>query len=123
MILSAKPTAVFIFTFRLHRPGYYQLSLSYNREAGLPHGLLLAMTGKGHEIPRLLKGLRDRLMFCEQPLILAALVAELVIDSCAMRIELVDGDLNALEEESGLHGYDNRARGDPLKKMDFMRAI
>jgi hypothetical protein len=73
------------------------------------------MTRKGHEIPRLLKGLRDRLMFCEQPLIPAALVADLVIDSCATKIELVDGDLNALEEESGLHGYDNRARGDPLK--------
>jgi hypothetical protein len=96
--------------------------LSYDRETGLTHGLLLAMTRKGHEIPRLLKGLRDRLMFCEQPLILAALVAELVIDSCATKIESVDGDLNALEEESGLHGYDNRARGDPLR-MDFMRAI
>ncbi|KAH8779045.1 hypothetical protein BGZ57DRAFT_927246 [Hyaloscypha finlandica] len=80
------------------------------------------MTRKGHEIPRLLKGLRDRLMFCEQPLILAALAAELVIDSCATKIELVDGDLNALEEESGLHGYDNRAIGDSLK-MDFLRAI
>jgi hypothetical protein len=96
--------------------------LSYYRETGLTHGLLLAMTRKGHEIPRLLKGLRDRVMFCEQPLILAALVAEFVIDSCATRIELIDGDLNALEEESGLHGYDNRARGDPLK-MDFMRVI
>ena len=107
----------------LLRSGYTaQLALSYDRETGLTHGLLLAMTGKGHEIPTLLKGLRDRFMFCEQPLILAALVAELVIDSCATKIELVDGDLNALEEESGLHGYNNRARGGPLK-MDFMRAI
>jgi hypothetical protein len=55
-------------------------------------------------------------MFCEQPLIPAALAADLVIDSCATKIELVDRDLNALEEESGLHGYGNRARGDPLKK-------
>ncbi|KAH8787562.1 hypothetical protein F5882DRAFT_111032 [Hyaloscypha sp. PMI_1271] len=119
---SGRSVTCFIFTFGLHRPGYYQLALSYDRETGLTPGLLLAMTRKNHEIPRLLKGLRDRLMFCEQPLILAALVAELVIDSCATKIELLDGDLNALEEESGLHGYDNRARGDPLK-MDFMRAI
>jgi hypothetical protein len=98
MIQHAKQTAGFIFTFRLHRPGYYQLALSYDRETGLTHGLLLAMTRKGHEIPRLLKGLLDRLMFCEQPLILAALAAELVVDSCATKIELLDADLNALEE-------------------------
>jgi hypothetical protein len=112
----------FIFKFMLHRPGYYQLALSYDREARLTHGLLLAMTKKGQEFPRLLKGLQDRRMYCEQPLILAALVAELVIDSCAVKIELADGDLNILEEESGLHGYDNRRKGNPLE-MDFMRAI
>jgi hypothetical protein len=112
----------FIFKFMLHRPGYYQLALSYDRETRLTHGLLLAMTNKRQEIPRLIKGLKDRHIYCEQPLILAALVAELVIDSCAVKIELADGDLNALEEESGLHGYDNRPRGNPLE-MDFLKAI
>lgn len=114
----------FIFKFMIHLPGpgYYQLALSYDRETRLTHGLLLAMTNKGHGFPRLLKGLQDRRMHCEQPLILAALVAELVIDLCDTKIEWVDGDLNALEEESGLHGYHNRRRGDPLE-MDFMRAI
>jgi hypothetical protein len=112
----------FIFKFMLHHPGYYQLALSYDRQTRLTHGLLLAMTNKKQEFPRLIKGLLDRQMYCEQPLILAALVAELVIDSCAAKIELADGDLDALEEESGLHGYDNRRRGNPLE-MDFMRAI
>ena len=55
-------------------------------------------------------------------MILAALVAELVIDSVAAKIELANEDLNDLEEESGLHRYDNRRRGNPLE-MDFMRAI
>jgi hypothetical protein len=115
-------SAGFIFKFMLHRPGYYQLALSYDRETRLTHGLLLAMTNKEQEISRLIEGLRVRRMYCEQPLLLAALVAELVIDSCAVRIELTDGDLDALEEESGLHGYENRRRGKPLE-MDFMRAI
>jgi len=106
----------------LHHPGYYQLSLSYNRDTQLTHGLLLAMTEKGQEFPRLLEGLKDRHMYCEQPLLLAALVAELVVDSCATKIEFVDGELNDLEEESGLHRYDNRRRGNPLE-MDFMSAI
>jgi hypothetical protein len=111
----------FIFKFMLHRPGYYQLALSYDRKTRLTHGLLLAMTNKRQEIPRLINGLRVRQMYCEQPLILVALVAELVIHSCAVNIELADGDLDALEEEGGLHGYDNRRRGNPLE-MDFMKA-
>ncbi len=106
----------------LDRPGYYQLALSYGKESRLTHGLLIAMTTKGHEVPRLLKGLQERHMYCEQPLILAALVAELVVDSCAVKIGLADEDLNALEEESGLHGYDNRRKGDPLD-MDLLNAI
>jgi hypothetical protein len=80
------------------------------------------MTNKDQEFPRLLKGLQERRMYCEQPLILAALVTELVVDSCAARIDLVDKDLNTLEEESGLHGYNNRRKGNPLE-MDFLRAI
>jgi len=66
------------------------------------------MTNKKEEIPRLRKGLLDTQMYCEQSLILDALGAELVIDSCAMKTEMTDGNLNALEEERGLHGYDNR---------------
>jgi hypothetical protein len=75
----------FISKFTLHHPGYYQLALSYDRKTRLTHGLLLAMVNKEEEIPRLIKGLRVRQMYCEQPLILATLVAELVIDSCAGR--------------------------------------
>jgi hypothetical protein len=115
-------SAGFIFKFMLHQPGYYQLALSYDRETRLTHGLLLAMTNKEQKISRLIEGLRVRRIYCEQPLLLAALVAELVIDSCAVRIELTNGDLNGLEEESGLHGYENRQRGKPLE-MDFMKAI
>ena len=115
-------SAGFVFNFMLHHPGYYQLALSYDRETRITHGLLLAMRKKDAKIPRLLEGMRDRVMHCEQPLILAALVAELVIDSVAAKIELANEDLNDLEEESGLHRYDNRRRGNPLE-MDFMRAI
>jgi len=80
------------------------------------------MTTKGQNTPKLVEKLENKRMYCEQPFVLAALVAELVIDSCAAKIEHVDEDLNAIEEESGLHGYDNRPRGNPLN-MDFMRAI
>jgi hypothetical protein len=112
----------FLFKFQLHRPGYYQLALSYDWKTHVTHGLLLAMTTKGQDIPKLLERLENKRMYCEQSLSLAALAAELVIDLCAAKIDLVDGDLNALEEESGLHGYDNRPRGNPLD-MEFMRAI
>ena len=80
------------------------------------------MTTKGQDIPKLLERLENKHMYCEQSLSLAALAAELVIDLCAAKIDVVDGDLNALEEESGLHGYDNRPRGNPLD-MGFMSAI
>jgi hypothetical protein len=122
MSWSLSVSTGFISKFTLHHPGYYQLALSYDRKTRLTHGLLLAMVNKEEEIPRLIKGLRVRQMYCEQPLILATLVAELVIDSCDGRIEDVDGVLNDLEEESGLHGYDNRRRGNPLE-MDFLKAI
>lgn len=49
-------------------------------------------------------------------------MAELVIDSCARKIDTIDEDLNTLEEDSGLHGYDNRPKGNPLE-MDFIKAI
>jgi hypothetical protein len=106
----------------LHQPGYYQLALSYDRQTRLTHGLLLAMMRNGEEFHRLIKGLQDRLMYCEQPLLLAALVAELVIDSCTAKTDTADEDLNTLEEDSGLHGYGNRRKGKPLE-MDFMKAI
>lgn len=106
----------------LHRPGYYQLALSYNKESQVTYGLILAMTDKGQELSRLQESLESMRMYCEQPLILAALTAELVVDSCSAKIELVDGDLNTIEEESGLHGYNNRRRGNPLG-MDFFNAI
>ena len=78
MTQSVKQFEGFVFKFRLRHPGFYQVALSYDRETRLTHVLLLAMTGKGQEIPRLLKGLQDSLMYCEQPFILAALAAELV---------------------------------------------
>ena len=86
-----------------HHPGYYQLALSYNKESQVTYDLILAMTSKGQELPRLQEGLESMRMYCKQPLILAASTAELVVGSCAAKIELVDGDLNAIEEESGLY--------------------
>lgn len=80
------------------------------------------MRKKDEKIPRLLEGMRDRVMHRQQPLILVALVAGLVIDSVAAKIELANEDLNDLEEDGGLHGYDNRRRGN-LLEMDFMKAI
>jgi len=106
----------------LHRPAYYQLALTYDKETRITHGLLLAMTNRGAEFGRLLNSLQDRLDYCEQPFILAASVAELVIDCCAARIEQVNVDLNTLEEESGLHRHRNRPKGHPLQ-MNFMEAI
>ncbi len=76
----------------------------------------------GQEFPRLIEGLQYRLMYCEQPLLVAALVVELVIDACARRTDEADKSLNTLEENSGLHRYNNRRKGNPVE-MDFMNAI
>ena len=58
-------------------------------------------------------------MYCDQPLIAATLVAELVVESCAERINTFDSRLNDLEEAMGQHEYINRPLGNPLQLDDL----
>jgi hypothetical protein len=75
------------------------------------------------DFPSLLHGLRSRHLQHGpfQPLLLANLVAELVINDCAQQVELQDEELNKLEEEMGQHKHMNRPIGNPLA-MDFKSA-
>jgi hypothetical protein len=54
-------------------------------------------------------------MYCQHPLLVAVLVAELVVSTIAMLIEGVNRRLNELEETMGQHEYTNRPKGDPLE--------
>lgn len=112
--------AGFVFKLGFFRPQFYQLALSYNKQTRLTHGLLLA---KSHDhipvIPELLSGLQDQQMYCGQPLLLALLSTEQVIDSCNERINTADRKLNELEATMGQHEYDDRPKGNPLE-LNFL---
>jgi hypothetical protein len=110
----------FIYKFVLYQPIYYYLALSYDKSTKLTHGLLLAMISS-NKFPSLITSLKSRKIYCSQPLLLASLVAELVIDSCTQKIEIQDTELNKLEEDMGQHKHINRPIGDPFK-MDFKAA-
>jgi hypothetical protein len=84
----------------------------------LTHGLLLAKSND-HEFPRLTRGLEDSQIYCEHPLVVPALIAELVIDVCSEKVNLSDLTLNNLEESMGQHPYMNRPIGNPLE-LDFI---
>ncbi len=74
---------------------------------------------KDHEYPKLISGLKDRKMFCRQPLLLAALVTEIVIDSSEELIRVSHFKIDALEETMGQHEYVNRPKGNPFE-IDFI---
>lgn len=84
----------------------------------MTHGLLLAKSHV-HEFPRLIRGLEDRQIYCEYPLVLPALIAELVIDICSERVNISNLTLNNLEESMGQHQYMHRPIGNPLE-LDFI---
>lgn len=108
----------FVLKQGIYQPGYYQIALSYDRQNNTTHGLVLAKT-KDHEFSKLISGLKEHQMHCQQPLLLATLVTELVIDSCGDQISLSDRKLNGLEETMGQHEYVNRPMGSPLE-IDFI---
>lgn len=107
----------YTFKFTGDRPSSYQLALSYDHQTRLTHGLLLAKSCS-HEFRRLVRSLEDRVDNCEQPLLLAALIAELMIDRCTERVNTIHGELNNLEDSMGQHQYRSRPRGNPLE-VDF----
>lgn len=54
-------------------------------------------------------------MHCDQPLLLALLLTEQVIDSCSERLDASDWKLNELEATMGQHEYDDQPQGNPLE--------
>jgi hypothetical protein len=83
-------------------------------------GLLLSKTPE-LKIPELVEHLKISPLASSQPLYLAALIAEVVIDSSNDRISLFVLSLKKLEEAMGQHEYSNIPLGDPLK-LDLMKA-
>jgi hypothetical protein len=97
----------------MFQPSYYQLVLTYNTQTRLTYGLLLSKTSE-HKIPDLIDKLKEEPWRCEQPLYLAALLAELSINTSAERIQCAELRLNELEEMMGQHEYANMRKGRPL---------
>jgi hypothetical protein len=113
-------TAGLMFKLGFYRPQFYQLALSYDKQTRLTHGLLLTKSVNNIPIvPQLLRSLQDQRMHCEQPLLLALLSTEQVIDSCSERLDTSDWKLNELEATMGQHEYDDRPQGNPLE-LDFL---
>lgn len=83
-------------------------------------GLLLSKTPE-LKIPELIEHLKISPLASSQPLYLAALITEVVVDSSNDRISLFVLSLKKLEEAMGQHEYSNIRRGDPLK-LDLMKA-
>jgi hypothetical protein len=83
-------------------------------------GLLLSKTPE-LEIPELVEHLKISPLASSQPLYLAALITEVVVDSSNDRIQLFVLSLAKLEEAMGQHEYSNLPLGDPLK-LDLMKA-
>jgi hypothetical protein len=113
-------TAGFMFKLGFYRPQFCQLALSYDKQTRLTHGLVLTKSVNNIPIvPQLLRGLQNLRMHCEQPLLLAFLSTEQVIDSCIERLDTSDWKLNKLEATMGQHEYDDRPHGNPLE-LDFL---
>jgi hypothetical protein len=104
----------------MFQPSYYQLVLSYNTKTRITYGLLISKT-KEHKIPELIKTLKQEAWRCEQPLYLAALLAELSVNTSAERIQCAELRLNELEVMMGQHEYANVWKGKPLE-IDFESA-
>ena len=83
-------------------------------------GLLLSKTPE-LKIPELIEHLKISPLASSQPLYLAALITEVVVDSSNDRISPFVLSLKKLEEDMGQHEYSNIRRGDPLK-LDLMKA-
>jgi hypothetical protein len=90
------------------------LAVSYDKRTKLTYGLLLSRTSH-HEFHKLIQGLKQREIYCQHPLIVVVLVAELIVNTIAGLCEGVNRRLNVLEETMGQHEYANRPKGDPLE--------
>jgi hypothetical protein len=113
-------TAGLVFKLGFFRPSFYQLALSYNKQTRLIHGLLLTKSLNNIPIvPQLLSGFPNQQIHYEQPLLLALLSTEQVINSCSERLNNSDWKLNELEAKMGQHEYDDRPIGSPLE-LDFL---
>jgi hypothetical protein len=86
----------------------------------LTYALLLS-TGRKYSsiVPRLLSGLQEQKTYCDQPMLLALLSTEQVIDDCLERISTSDEKLGNLEEAMGQHEDDDRLKGN-LSKINFV---
>jgi hypothetical protein len=107
-----------VFKFGLFQPSYYQLALSYYPKTHLTTGLLLSKNSEV-KIPELIEDLKITPLASSQPLYLATLVTEVVIDSSNDRIQLFVLSLAKLEVTMGQHEYSNLPKGDPLE-LDLM---
>lgn len=109
------------FVFKLgsiqpYTPCFYQLALCYNEGTKLTYALLLSSS---HEhspvVPRLLSGLLEQKTYCNQPMLLALLSTELVIDDNNEEIGILDKKLSDLEKTMGQRENEDRLEGNLLK--------
>jgi hypothetical protein len=70
-------------------------------------------------VPRLLSGLEEQKTYCDQPMLLALLSTEQVIDDFHERIGTSDEKLGDVEEAMGQHEDNDRLKGNPLE-IDFV---
>jgi hypothetical protein len=112
--------AGFVFRFGMFQPSYYQLVLTYNASTRITYGLLLSKTSE-HQIPKVMKALKEDPWRCRQPLFPAVLIAELSVFFSAERIQHTELKLNELEQTMGQHEYANMNKGSPIR-IDFESA-
>ena len=108
----------YLFRFGMFQPSYYQLVLSYDPTTNITIGLLLSKTSS-HQIPYIIDTLKEQPLNCIQPLFLAALMAELSIDTSATIIQNAELRLNELEVMLGQHEYPNMRRGKASEIDDY----
>lgn len=101
-------------------PVGFQLALSYDKESKVTYGLLLRQSDN-NIIPPLLRRLDSQKSHCQQPLLMAVLSIEHVVDFCNERLEECSANLLRLEPGMGHHEFPSMPRGNPLE-LDFLAA-
>ena len=110
----------FIFKIVMPLYSYYHLALSYNTTTKGTHGVLLYKDLRENIDPftSIIERLRLTPRYMSHPLLLATLIIDIAVSSCAERIWGCGRTLSSLEELTGQHGYVNVPKGDPLQ-IDF----
>lgn len=82
----------------------------------MTYALLLSTSHKySPVVPRLLSSLEEQKTYCDQPMLLALLSTEQVIDDCNEKMGTSNEKLGDLEETMGQHEDEDRPKGNPLE--------